>query len=279
MTAHDFLWYDVFTDRRFAGNPLAVFPDATGIAEEDMPRIARELNLSETTFVLPPTASGADYRVRIFTPSQELPFAGHPTLGTLRALLDAGMVADGTRWVQECAAGLIDLTGDGGVLSFSAPEARVTASPLEEDALSAVLGGVRPAEPLLVDVGPRWLTGRLEPAILAGLRPDPLAFADHVDVARTDGVNLYAVDGDEVHVRSFFHGPGGALTEDPVCGSGNAAVGAHLLSSGRADDVPRTYSARQGVALGRDGRITVTLGDRIRVGGEAVSVVTGLVAI
>ena len=271
-----FAQVDVFTAQAGLGNPVAVVLDAEGLTDDAMARFANWTNLSETTFVLPASTDEADYRVRIFTPSEELPMAGHPTLGTCRALIDAGVIPDRGHWVQETAAGLIEIRGteDGG-LSFRAPEAKVTESPIAVSALTRVLGGTAPADPMLIDVGPRWLTGRLGLDDLDRVQIDPVDFLATVHPKLAVGINLYAVDDErQVHVRSFFDG-GGVLTEDPVCGSGNAAVGVHLLRTGRTGDVPATYQARQGRHRGRDGRIQVTPGDRVWVGGQAVTVITG----
>jgi PhzF family phenazine biosynthesis protein len=273
-----FAQVDVFTAHAGFGNPVAVVIDGAGLSDEEMARFANWTNLSETTFVLPATAAEADYQVRIFTPSEELPMAGHPTLGTCRALIDAGVLPDRGHWVQQTAAGLIEIrAGADGALRFLAPTAVVSDSPIELAALARVLGGVEPAEPMLIEVGPRWLTGRLDLAGLEALRVDPVQFLATIDPKIAVGINLYAVDDErQVHVRSFFDG-GGVLTEDPVCGSGNAAVGVHLIRTGRTDDVPATYQARQGSHRGRDGRIQVTPGDRVWVGGQAVTVITGTV--
>jgi PhzF family phenazine biosynthesis protein len=278
-----FAQVDVFTADPGLGNPVAVILDADGLDDVTMARIANWTNLSETTFVLPPTTPDADYRVRIFTPAHELPLAGHPTIGTCRALIDAGLIAaqpERGHWIQECLAGLITVEAGGNdILSFAAPQAQIGDSPLDTGELAQILGGVVPVDPLLVEIGPLWLTGRVTPTELDSLQIDGEAFLVGLDPKRWTGLNLYAVDDDrQVLVRSFFDGAG-ALTEDPVCGSGNAAVGAHLQHTGHAADVPRTYQARQGSHRGRDGRITVTLDERIWVGGQAVTVVTGTIAI
>lgn len=272
-----FAQVDVFTDVPGLGNPVAVVLDADGLDTADMARFAAWTNLSETTFVLPPEGGG-DYRVRIFTPSTELPFAGHPTLGTCRALLDAGLVTPrGGRVVQECGAGEVVIDVGDGTLSFTAPRAEVLPAPGGLADLPAALGGVTVQDPLLLDVGPRWLTARLTPDELETLRPDPVAlpalFADH-----GWDLTLYALDGDGVAVRSLF-GAGG-LVEDPVCGSGNVAVAAHLRATGALAGLPRPYVARQGRHRGRDGHVVVDAGsDGIRVGGAAVTVISGTVAI
>jgi PhzF family phenazine biosynthesis protein len=278
-----FAQVDVFTSVPGLGNPVAVVVDAEGLTDGEMARLANWTNLSETTFVLPALSPGADYRVRIFTPAEELPFAGHPTLGTCHALLDAGVLKPGASWVQECAAGPITITAtDGDGLSFTAPTPSVSASPLPPDALAAVLGGVVPGDPLLVDVGPRWLTARVGADQLDALDVDGDGLLAALGTTAT-GLTLYAVDAARVvHVRSLF-GDGSGLVEDPVCGSGNAAVAVHLTRTGRAGDVPRVYDARQGRHRGRDGHLRVALGDDagagVRVGGPAVTVVRGTISI
>jgi PhzF family phenazine biosynthesis protein len=275
-----FAQVDVFTVRAGFGNPVAVVLDADDLDDAAMARFANWTNLSETTFVLPATRPDADYRVRIFTPSEELPMAGHPTLGTCRALIDAGVLADRGHWMQECGSGLIDVrSGEDGALRFLAPAPVVGDPPIGRTVFARILGGVEPAEPMLIDVGPRWLTARLDPADLDTLRVDPLDFLATIDPKVSVGITVYAVDEErQVHVRSFFDG-GGVLIEDPVCGSGNAAVGVHLIRTGRTGDVPASYRARQGSHRGRDGRIRVTPGDRVWVGGHAVTVITGTVDI
>jgi PhzF family phenazine biosynthesis protein len=278
-----FAQVDVFTASPGLGNPVAVVLDAEGLDDEAMALLARWTNLSETTFVLPPSSDAADYRVRIFTPSTELPFAGHPTIGTCQALIDAGVLSGpatgGAEWVQECAAGLITIRrADDGTLSFAAPSAKVSGSPMTDVLLERILG-VTPSDPLVVDVGPRWLTGRISLAELDGLVLDAPTFLQTLDEKAVIGINLYAVDDErQVHVRSFFDADN-ALTEDPVCGSGNVAVGVHLIETGRTADVPSVYQARQGSHRGRDGRITVSLGDTIWVGGHAVTVISGTIAV
>lgn len=271
-----FAQVDVFTARPGFGNPVAVVLDAEGIDDAAMAQFANWTNLSETTFVLPPTSPSADYRVRIFTPTEELPMAGHPTLGTCRALLDAGVIPERGQWVQECAAGLIEIRGDeDGSLHFRAPIPAITESPIGLTTLTHLLGGVVPQRPTLIEVGPRWLTSRVSLAELDSVQINGPEFLAGIDPKARIGLNLYAVDDEQqVHVRSFFD-VGGALAEDPVCGSGNAAVGVHLRHSGRVGELPATYRARQGRHRGRDGRIQVTPGERVWVGGQTVTVLTG----
>ncbi|MFI7588471.1 PhzF family phenazine biosynthesis protein [Spongisporangium articulatum] len=270
-----FAQVDVFTTEPGLGNPVAVVLDGSGLSTEAMQRFAAWTNLSETTFVLPPSGE-ADYRVRIFTPTSELPFAGHPTIGTCWAVLDAGLVkpTDGAV-TQECAAGLVPLTVTDGVVTFTAPVAEIRPEPGGLDELAEALSGVRPHAPTLVNAGPPWLTARVTPAELDSLTIDSglllRLFAEH-----GWDLTLYAVDADDVvHVRSFF--PTDALVEDPVCGSGNVAVAAHRRATA---GFTGAYASRQGSHRGRDGHLAVSVdADAIRVGGRAVTVVRGTVAI
>ncbi|MBT0772265.1 PhzF family phenazine biosynthesis protein [Kineosporia sp. J2-2] len=273
-----FAQVDVFTARPGRGNPVAVVLDAEGLPDEEMQRLAHWTNLSETTFVLPPTRPEADYRVRIFTPDRELPFAGHPTIGTCQALWDDGQLGPGPSWVQECAAGPVEVRRlDDGALAFAAP-APVLVEPLaDEELLARALGGVRPHRPTLIGIGPVWLTGRVTPAELDALDLDAAAFRELAEV--TPDVTLYAVDqAGDLHVRSFFRVDGG-IAEDPVCGSGNACVARHVQLTAPDARLDGGYRAFQGRHRGRDGRITVELGERNWIGGRAVTVVSGTIAV
>ena len=252
-----FAQVDVFTTTPYGGNPVAVVLDADGLATEAMQRFAHWTNLSETTFVLPPTTPDADYRARIFTPVAELPFAGHPTLGTCHAWLAAGGRARGPdAVVQECGAGLIAVrpTDDG--LAFAAP-ARLRDEPVDDalaDRLGRTLGIGRAAmlDTQWVDNGPGWVGVLLGDAeTLRGLRP---AY-DDLDI----GVIAPLPEGsaEAFEVRAFFP-LAGAMVEDPVTGSLNASFAQWLLATGRAT---APYVARQGAALGRSGRVYVTTDD------------------
>ena len=264
---------DVFTTARYRGNPVAVVLDGRGLSTEQMQRFAHWTNLSETTFVLPPTAPDADYRVRIFTPVAELPFAGHPTLGTCHAWLGAGgEPRDGDAIVQECGAGLVPIrrTGDG--LAFAAPPL-IRSGPVDDELLAEIAGalGVERAEIVdaaWADNGPGWVAVLLESAdAVLALRP---RFID-LDVGV---VGPSPAGADEAfEVRAFFP-KNGALVEDPVTGSLNASLAQWLLDSGRAE---APYVARQGTALGRAGRVFVTRGDDgvIWVAGGTVTCVAG----
>ncbi|GAB3239799.1 PhzF family phenazine biosynthesis protein [Kineosporia babensis] len=273
-----FAQVDVFTSRPGLGNPVAVVLDAEGLSDEEMQRLANWTNLSETTFVLPATTSKADYRVRIFTPGRELPFAGHPTIGTCKALVDVGQLQSGAAWVQECAAGLVELRRlDDGATAFAAPAA-VSVEPLvDEELFTRVLGGVKADQPTIIEIGPRWLVGRVRVEELHALQPDLAAYRKLCAI--TTDFTLYALDAaGDLHVRSFFD-DGGSLIEDPVCGSGNACVARHVQLSGLDVALGSGYQAFQGRHRGRDGRISVQLGEQNWIGGEAVTVVSGTIAV
>ncbi len=280
---------DVFTSVPFLGNPVAVVLEAEGLDSAAMQRIARWTNLSETTFVLPPTRPGADYRLRIFTPGAELPFAGHPTLGSAHALLSAGRIAprDG-RLVQECAAGLIALTVEPGAdgsapsLLFELPRPAFSElSAAQQDALEALLGQplCRNPAPLLVDVGARWVVTELESAAaVLALQPDLERMKALDAELRSTGLTVFGVHPPgaqaQIEVRSFapLHG----VPEDPVCGSGNGCVAAYIRQQGLAGRIGRRYTASQGGAIGRDGRIRLIIeDDAIRVGGHSITCVEG----
>jgi PhzF family phenazine biosynthesis protein len=277
-----FMQVDVFTDRPFLGNPVAVVFDADALDGERMQRIARWTNLSETTFVVRASAADADYALRIFTPDRELPFAGHPTLGTARALLAAGRVAPrGSQLVQQCAAGLVRLRVDGDRLYFEVPRASVTrVPPATGTAIAGALGLAGPPPAFeTIDVGPVWLTAELDDAArVLSLRPDLGVLADLSRSLGVTGVTVHAPFAPgakasrraDVVVRSFA--PAAGVPEDPVCGSGNACVAVQRAAAGRR----HAYMAAQGEAIGRDGLIAVTYpGEAIEVGGQAIVCVEG----
>jgi PhzF family phenazine biosynthesis protein len=268
-----FTQVDVFAATPYLGNALAVVIDADGLSTEEMQRFARWTNLSETTFLLPPTGGEADYRVRIFTPDRELPFAGHPTLGSCHAWLEAGGVPrkEG-EVVQECEAGLVPLrvTGDG--LAFEAPPL-IRSGPVDEELLGRVAGalGIERADIVAAEWaanGPHWIGVLLADAeqVLA-LRPGT--------VPEDIGVVGPHPEGSECafEVRAFFP-QNGATVEDPVTGSLNAALAQWLLRTGRAS---APYVASQGTVIGRRGRVHVSTDaeGRIWVGGAVTTCVTG----
>lgn len=268
---------DVFSSEPLRGNPVAVVHDADGLSDEQMAAFARWTNLSETTFLLQPTVPGADYRLRIFTPGDELPFAGHPTLGSAHAWLEAGGVPASAQGVvmQECGAGLVPIRR-GDVLSFQAPPLRRSGAVAEAD-LDAIAAALRLARQDLIDAewidnGPGWVGVLLRDAeTVLALRPDWAAFGE----LRIGVVGRYAADGPaDVEVRAFC--PQYGVPEDPVTGSLNAGIGQWLAG----DRLPASYVASQGTALQRAGRVHVSLIDgEIWVGGDTATTITGTVSL
>jgi PhzF family phenazine biosynthesis protein len=268
-----FCTVDVFGSVPFGGNPVAVVLDATDMTTDDMQRFTRWMNLSESTFVLPPEDPSADYRVRIFTLTQELPFAGHPTLGTCHAWLGAGGVPHQPGViVQECGAGLVNIrqTGDG--LAFAAPPL-LRDGPVDEELTEHLAELLRIDRSEIVDAawadnGPGWVAVLLRDAeAVLALKPG-IVDVD-LGVVGPHPVGSAA----DFEVRAFFP-VNGATVEDPVTGSLNASLASWLLSSGRAQ---APYVAAQGTALGRAGRahISVDDGGQIWVAGNTVSWVVG----
>ncbi|ALV04913.1 PhzF family phenazine biosynthesis protein [Roseateles depolymerans] len=272
-----FVQVDVFTQEPLKGNPLAVVVDGAGLGDDQMAAFARWTNLSETTFLLPPTDPAADYRVRIFTPGGELPFAGHPTLGSAHAwLASGGDPKKPGEVVQECGIGLVRVRRDGPRLAFAAPPLR-RSGPVEEAALRAqVLASLRiGAQDLLdlvwVDNGPGWMAARLASAdAVLQVQPD-------FNVMR--GLKLGVVGAyppgspQEFEVRAFV--PTLGVPEDPVTGSLNAGLALWLQGAGLA---PERYVAAQGAALGRAGRIHVAReGAHCWIGGDVTPLVHGQV--
>jgi PhzF family phenazine biosynthesis protein len=266
---------DVFTARPFLGNPVAVVLDSSGLETPDMQRIARWTNLSETTFLLPSTK--ADYRLRIFTPAYELPFAGHPTIGSAYAALGAGIVQPRAgKLAQECGAGVLELRVEGSKIYVRSPKPKI--SEVQNVAGAFGIPLAPPARLIKVDVGPVWLVGEMTDAkALAALKPDMTALAEWSSSLGATGMTVFAPSGEAdcaVHVRSFA--PAGGITEDPVCGSGNISVAVYLRHFERA---PPAYVARQGMQLGRDGRVYMRVdASDIWLGGEAVACVDGTLA-
>ena len=297
---------DVFTSTPYWGNPLAVVLDGRGLSDEQMQRFARWTNLSETTFLLPPTQASADYRVRIFTPGGELPFAGHPTLGSCQAWLDTGgKPHDPQRIVQECAVGLVPIRRAGQQLAFAAPPLkRSTPAPQLLAGVAQALG-LKPAQiraAQLLDNGPSWLGLLLDSADtvlaldpdhtrlrelgqkvgVAALTAEPAAvqliarssrearaFADHAD----DAPHLATPD---LEVRAFAAPVG--ITEDPVTGSLNASLAQWLMAEGH---LGTRYIAAQGTCLDRAGRLLLERDEagQVWVGGQVQTCITGQVSL
>jgi predicted PhzF superfamily epimerase YddE/YHI9 len=271
MSTLAFKQVDVFTGRPYHGNPVAVVIGAEELETEDMQRIAGWTNLSETTFLLP--SSSADYRLRIFTPRQELPFAGHPTIGSAHAALEAAFVEKKKTLRQECAAGILELSFEDERIFVRGPDAKIT--------------DVRRTLPfarklLRIDVGPVWIVGEVaEPEELAALKPDMQALAAFTVDHEATGVTVFAASGEKqtaIHVRSFA--PAHGVPEDPVCGSGNLSVAHYLRQTNSLKRFGERYIARQGMQMGRDGRVHVRVDeDAVRIGGRAVTCIEGTLRI
>ena len=278
MPEFPFQQVDVFTSEPLRGNPLAVVVGADALSEREMAAFANWTNLSETTFLLRPRAAEADYRVRIFTPHGELPFAGHPTLGSCHVWLATGGSPHGGNVVQECEIGVVRIRRGNGRLSFQAPKLR-REGPLDPDTLAQVTRGLHLSRDSIVasnwvDNGPGWL------AVLLRSREDVLAVRP--DYAMLSGLRVGVVgpwhrdkDGSDAQfeVRAFTAGG----YEDPVTGSLNASVAQWLIGAGIA---PPSYVASQGAALGRAGRVYVERdGSEIWIGGAVTTCIAGTVTL
>ena len=271
-----FTQLDVFTDRALLGNALAVVHGADGLSDARMAAFARWTNLSETTFLLAPTEPLADYRVRIFTPRHELPFAGHPTLGSCQAWLDAGGVPrDAGVVVQQCGVGLVRVRRESERLAFAAPPLR-RSGPLDAATLAQIVAalGIEAADVLhhqWVDNGPGWCAVMLRSAAqVLALVPDMRAVGD----LKLGVVGAHAADSQvQFEVRAFI--PSDAVAEDPVTGSLNAGLAQWLIGAGVA---PSRYVVAQGAALGRAGRVFVEHdGVDVWIGGHVSACIDGTV--
>jgi len=283
---------DVFTRQPFRGNPVAVVLEAEGLDTEAMQRIARWTNLSETTFVLPPTLAGVDYRLRIFTPRGEVPFAGHPTLGSAHAALEAGLakLREG-RLAQQCGAGLIDVQCErderASQVTLCMP-AGVLTSLTDRDVaeLEAILGARvdRAVTPARVNVGVAWVVAQVRSAqSLLALHPDFARLAEFERRLSVTGVSLYGPypsgGPKQIEVRSFT--PSGGVNEDPICGSGNGSIAAFRFARGVLSSEGAAYVASQGRCVGRDGWVfvRVTGEGQVHIGGECITCIDGALAI
>jgi PhzF family phenazine biosynthesis protein len=276
MASYRFNTIDVFTAKPLYGNALAVVHDATGLSDSVMQKFTHWTNLSETTFLLPPTDAAADYRVRIFYPGGELPFAGHPTLGTCQAWLAAGgKPKNRDEIVQQCGVGLVRVRRDGKRLAFAAPPLK-RSGPVDDATLDSIVRSLRVPRSAIRDSqwvsnGPGWV------AVMLGSREELLALKpDMANLSPQDiGVVAPMPKGNEAlfEMRAFVGG--GGPFEDPVTGSLQAGLAMWLIGSGRA---PERYLAVQGTALGRDGRVYVEKRNQdIWIGGDCVTLVEGKV--
>ena len=264
MATRRYLQLDVFAERPGAGNPLGVVLDSEGLDTAAMQALAAWLNLSETVFFLPVQAAGADYRIRIFTPGSELPFAGHPSVGAAWAALETGLVAPGTMtFVQECAAGLLPVRASesdaGRRIVLRTPRGRrIEAS---ADAMPASLAPLVAAgtAPELWSNGPHWWLLRAPSAqAVRELRPGFADIAAWSNATAATGVVVFAPEAGEGHdivLRAFCPGDAVNVPEDPVTGSANALVAAWLAARGELPHADGVYVASQGRELGRDGRV------------------------
>ncbi|HEY0957200.1 MAG TPA: PhzF family phenazine biosynthesis protein [Roseateles sp.] len=271
-----FAQVDVFTAQPLKGNALAVVIDAAGLSDDDMAAFARWTNLSETTFLLPPADPAADYRVRIFTPGGELPFAGHPTLGSAYAFLaSGGDVKKPGEVVQQCAIGLVRVKRDGARLAFAAPPLK-RSGPVGAAERAQVIASLRIAPEALLDLvwcdnGPGWMAARLpDAASVLALQPDFVAMQG----LKLGVVGAHPAGGEcQFEVRAFV--PDLGVPEDPVTGSLNAGLALWLQQTGLAGD---RYVAAQGAALGRAGRVHVVRdAEATWIGGDVTPLIHGQV--
>src|SRR5689334_3320762 len=268
---------DVFTSVPFKGNPLAVVFDADALGVDDMIAIARWTNLSETTFLCAPTDPAADYRVRIWTTTGELPFAGHPTIGSAHAWLEAGGVPRSDVLVQECGAGLVDVRRSPR-LGFSAPPLR-RSGPVDGDLRARIVRALGVTDDAVqdmawIDNGPGWVGVDLGAAeTVVAVVPDIAAFTDlKVTILGRWGTVTAAELGADVEVRAFY-ADGREFGEDPVTGSANAGLAQWLIGTGA---LPSSYTSRQGSVIGREGRVRLeAVDDQVWVSGDAVTRIVG----
>ena len=268
---------DVFGVDSFSGNPVAVILDSDGLTDDDLRAFSAWTNLSECTFLYPPTDSRADYRVRIFAQNTELPFAGHPTLGTARAWLDAGGIPSQPNLIiQECTAGLVPIRIEGDLLAFNAPP-RIRSGPVAEDLLNSIIEilGITPDQVVdseWLDNGPGWVGILLDSAeSVLKIRPNGSAHPGRWDIGVIgphDAGSEFAFE-----LRAFFTEGSEPLREDPITGSLNASAAEWLLSKNRAS---APYIASQGSAIGRNGRVYISEDDgKIWVGGNTKVTLSG----
>ena len=274
MSAYEFRQVDVFTSEPLLGNPVAVVHGADDLSDEQMAAFARWTNLSETTFLLAPTDPAADYQLRIFTVGGELPFAGHPTLGSAHAWLEAGGTPQGERVVQECGVGLVELRRDERI-AFAAPDLR-RGGEVDEETLVAIAAGLQITRTDILDArwcdnGPGWVGVMLADAeAVLAVSPDHAVLGDH-----KVGLVGRHPEGSEcaVEVRAFYPADGVAF-EDPVTGSLNAALGQWLAGS----QLPDAYVSSQGTVMKRKGRVYVErTQDQVWVGGDTLTTIRGTV--
>ena len=283
---------DVFTNKKFKGNPVAVFFGADDLKSDEMQAIAKWTNLSETTFVLKTTNEDADYKLRIFTPKNELPFAGHPTIGSCFALIESGIIQPKSgKLVQECGAGLVEILVDGDIstpnsliLSFKLPYFHVT--PIDtsihselESALKISSGFCsKIALPVLLDVGPKWLTIQLSKGNdVINLEPNYTEIARLSSLHDWTGIEIFGKHEDGTYESRSF-APAIGVNEDPECGSGAGALGVYLSQISAKDT--KSADIKQGCKIARDAKLRISIDQiddkpSISVGGQAVTCIVG----
>lgn len=270
---------DVFTSVPFQGNPVAVVFDADGFSTEKMQEIAKWTNLSETTFIQ--SSKLGDYKLRIFTPGNELPFAGHPTIGSAWAVLQSKSILSGkNEFFQECKAGLVRLVIENDLILAQVPPIKILNTQLLTSEFEETLGCQLEGDPFAIDSGPVWAIARLNShSSLLGIKIDAGKIIGLSKKYMLTGITVYCiVPGKGVFLRTFA--PLIGIMEDPVCGSGNAAVATHIKLTGKKDIVGNSYTAYQGEVLGRNGIVQVRFeNDDILIGGNAVVVIDGSITI
>jgi trans-2,3-dihydro-3-hydroxyanthranilate isomerase len=290
MKTYEFVTVDVFTDRRFGGNPLAVFPDAQGLSDAEMQSLATEFNLSETTFVLPPTDPANTARVRIFNRSAEMPFAGHPNVGTGWVLAGRGRAKGGVLRFEEIA-GLVEVKAEGDIVTIAAPQPLTLGLQMPVDLLAGCVG-IAPEDilvgahrPVMASVGNSFVVAEVTPGGLTHAVPDLARFREAVVAYSALGprrlpLYLYARDGERLRARMFS--PLSGTIEDAATGSAATPLAALLLSL--TDDQERRYDIVQGVEMGRPSLLRASAyraadGVRASVGGGCVPVFSGNVSL
>jgi PhzF family phenazine biosynthesis protein len=272
---------DVFTEVPFCGNPLAVLFGADDLSDDEMQSIANWTNLSETVFVT--KSDKADYRLVIYTPKQELPFAGHPTIGSAHAVREAGVVDKNAQtFSMECKAGIVPFSMDGDTIMAQVPAPKLVSTINDTSQLIDTLGCNELADDTarVINSGPIWIVSRVASREqLDSLRPDTGKMIELSKQTGSIGLNAFALgENNQIHVRTFA--PLVGIYEDPVCGSCNAAIAAYIRDNGLLDQVGSTYTACQGSVLNRDGFIRVKItDDAILIGGHSVTVVDGKISL
>lgn len=283
---------DVFTSQSLLGNPVAVVLNASGLDAATMQAIARWTNLSETTFVLPPDDPAADYRLRIFTPNSELPFAGHPTLGSAYAILESGLVSPKNGVViQQCGVGLIQIKIEGEAgqqqLTFDLPDADIrllTTTDIDELEAALATKVMPDTPPAVINVGAIWVVAQLSSAQdVLRLQPDMalmMKLEHRLGATGTSVFGCYEHGETDIEVRSFA--PSSGVNEDPVCGSGNGSIAVFQQYHGIFPrGLSHAYTASQGACVGRAGRVSVRMSaeGQVSIGGQCVTCIEGLLDI